>query len=108
MIAPCGHVDCNQDREIKMVVVKPGVPDETGRPRGGVWCDPCIVPLVKALNDAGIPTVASCCGHGHRSGLITLADGRELIIARDFDEARMIGRLFPIDINGDQAPRDAT
>lgn len=46
----------------------------------GVWCDPCIAPLVKALNDGGLPTVASCCGHGKRSGSIVLADGCELTI----------------------------
>lgn len=66
----------------------------------GVWCDPCLLPLVKALNDAGIRTVASCCGHGHRPGNIALADGRELVIARSFDEAREIDRIFPTDING--------
>jgi hypothetical protein len=64
-----------------------------------LWCDPCIAPLVAALNDAGIPTIASCCGHGHRPGIITLADGRELLIARDFAEARKIDACFP-DING--------
>jgi sugar phosphate isomerase/epimerase len=25
--------------------------------------DRCIVPIVQALNNAGIPTVTSCCGH---------------------------------------------
>ena len=45
-----------------------------------VWCDPCIAPLVKALNEGGIATVASCCGHGERNGSICLADGRELLI----------------------------
>lgn len=69
--------------------------------KDGVWCDPCLVPLVKALNDAGIRTVASCCGHGHRPGNIVLEDGRELVIARDWNEAREIDALFPIDINGD-------
>jgi hypothetical protein len=49
----------------------------------GVWCDPCLVPLVRALNDGGIPTKASCCGHGKRNGSIVLADGRELVI-REF------------------------
>lgn len=42
--------------------------------------DRCIAPLVKALNDAGIFTVESCCGHGRGSGGIWLADGRELEI----------------------------
>lgn len=62
----CDH---SPNREAAMVVVQPGV-----------WCDPCLVPLVKALNDGGLPTVASCCGHGKQDGSIVLADGRELLI----------------------------
>lgn len=85
----------NETRESKMVVLSR---DIEGTPT--VWCDPEIVDLVKALNDAGISTVASCSGHGHRPGSIILKDGRELIIAKDFDEARKIDDLFPVDING--------
>lgn len=44
------------------------------------WCDPCIAPLVKALNDAGLRTVASCCGHGKVPGRISLANGTDLLI----------------------------
>lgn len=47
----------------------------------GVWCDPCLESLVRALNDGSLPTVASCCGHGKRPGNIALADGRQLFIA---------------------------
>ena len=57
--------------------------------------DSCIVPIVKALNDAGIVTVASCCGHGKRPGDIALADGRELIIASDYETARKVDEAFP-------------
>lgn len=64
----------------------------------GVWCDPCIAPLVAALNAVGMETVASCCGHGRRPANIVLADGREIIIARNFAEARSIDAMFP-DIN---------
>lgn len=46
----------------------------------GVWCDPCLVSLVRALNEGGIRTVASCCGHGKQDGSICLADGRELVV----------------------------
>lgn len=61
---------CNHpNRTTAMPVISPGV-----------WCDPCLVPLVRALNDGGIRTVASCCGHGERDGSICLADGRELVI----------------------------
>ena len=72
----------------------------------GAWCDPCIAPLVKALNESDLPTVpsrlnsdgirtvASCCGHGKRPGLIALADGRELFILPDFASARELDRHF--------------
>ena len=40
--------------------------------------DYCIGHLVAALNAANIPTVASCCGHGERPGIVMLEDGREL------------------------------
>ena len=45
-----------------------------------VWCDPCIVDLVAALNEAGLETVASCCGHGSLWGIVSLRDGRELVV----------------------------
>ena len=57
--------------------------------------DSCIVPLVKALNDAGLTTIASCCGHNKRPGNIALADGRELIICKDYETARMADCLWP-------------
>jgi len=82
-----------------MVVVREGVPDETGKRRGGVWCDPCLVPIVKALNDGGVRTVASCCGHGKRPGTIALADGRWLVIAADRAENERIDDLFPVTVD---------
>lgn len=45
--------------------------------------DRCIAPIVQALNDAGIATIASCCGHGKIEGSIILADGREMLIRKD-------------------------
>lgn len=62
--------------------------------------DNCIEPLVRALNENGFSTDASCCGHGHRPGNIMLSDGRELIIARNHKEGRLIDKLFPKDIHG--------
>lgn len=56
--------------------------------------DSCIAPIVKALNDGGVPTIACCCGHGKLPGSIVLADGRELIVAADFDEARRVIDVF--------------
>lgn len=78
-----------------MVVVKR---DNSGTPT--VWCDPCIEPLIRALNDAGIATTASCCGHGFRPGAVQLADGRELIVCADYETARVMERAWPVDING--------
>lgn len=57
--------------------------------------DSCIAELVRALNAAGILTVASCCGHGKRPGNVALADGRELIIAPDYETGRKIDKVFP-------------
>jgi len=85
----CTDTDCHLDREEKMVVLS-----------DKVHCDPCIAPLVAALNAYGIETVASCCGHGWRPGNIALADGRELVIARDWHEGRAMDRICPRDING--------
>jgi hypothetical protein len=79
----CDHAP---NREAAMVVVA-----------DGVWCDPCLAPLVKALNEGGMPTVASCCGHGRRPSTVALADGRELLVL-PFDTARSVGDAWP-DIN---------
>ena len=64
--------------------------DAAGTPT--VWCDPEIVDLVTALNTNGLRTVASCSGHGERFGNIALADGRELLVAPNFEEARAAER----------------
>ncbi len=55
-----------------------------------VAIDSCILDLIKALNKNNIHTIASCCGHGKVNGNIALRDGRELIIAKDFKEARKL------------------
>lgn len=47
------------------------------------FVDRCIAPIIQALNDGGIKTVASCCGHGHINGTIALGDGRWLEIYPD-------------------------
>jgi hypothetical protein len=41
-----------------------------------IGIDSCIAPIVKALQDAGIDMLASCCGHGRAEGQIDLSDGR--------------------------------
>lgn len=86
----------NAGREGDMVVLRR---DEAGKPT--VWCDPDIADLIDALNTTALATVASCSGHGHRPGRITLADGRELFVAKGFEQADFINRNLPYpDING--------
>lgn len=61
------------------------------RLRGGIMIrtiDLCIAPLVQALNTAGFDTKQSCCGHGNICGSIVLTDGREILIAQNYQEAR--------------------
>lgn len=76
-------------RESEMVTI---IRDDKGAPK--VFCDPEIVDLVSALNHGGVPTIASCSGHGERFGNIMLKDGRELIIMPDFETARRIERVI--------------
>lgn len=68
------------DRDLPDIVIDPGTPERRGR--DGVWCDPCIEPIVRALNEGGLRTVASCCGHGERPGRITLSDDTDLYVHR--------------------------
>lgn len=84
----CDH----PNREAAMVVVER---DTLGVPT--VWCDPCLEPLVRALNDGGIHTIASCCGHGRLPGNVVLADGRELVIAPDYVSSRRFEALLRAD-----------
>jgi hypothetical protein len=61
--------------------------------------DACVAHIVAALNAGGVPTLASCCGHGHVHGVISLADGRELVIM-SIEERERHFRQFPTDIHG--------
>ena len=62
--------------------------------------DSCIAPLVAALNAGGIPTVASCCGHGHQTGNVALADGRYLVVFPDGATWEAYETGQPVDIHG--------
>ena len=55
--------------------------------------DPCIAPIVKALNDGGILTAATCCGHGSEMGDIWLDDGRVLALFSDWDSYYAVYQL---------------
>lgn len=93
--------DKHKSREQQMVVIER---DEKGVPT--IWCDPEVATIVAALNSGGVRTVASCSGHGVRPGAVALADGRELVIAKDYAEARIIEGHFP-GINGEQSRLEA-
>jgi hypothetical protein len=60
-----------------------------------VGIDKCIAPFVQMLNDNGMSTIASCCGHGKQPGNIILADEREIFIVDDYETGRKINKLFP-------------
>ena len=68
---------------------------DLGGSRGAVEVDACIAGIVLALNEGGVATVASCCGHGRRPGSIILADGREILVLPDFETSRKLDKLWP-------------
>lgn len=82
----CSWGTCTQVRLVRPKAV-------SGRTH--VPVDRCIASLVQALNDAGIETTGSCCGHGNRPGIISLLDGRELLVAPDFETSRVVDKAFP-------------
>ena len=87
---------CEWGDTVEMRLVIPARLSHDGKAyRKVVGIDRCIAPLVKGLNDSGIRTVASCCGHGKRPGNIALADGRELIVCQDFATGRAVDAAFP-------------
>ena len=49
--------------------------------------DLCIHELVAARSAGGITTTASCCGHGKVPGIISLKDGRHLVIVHKVPKA---------------------
>lgn len=88
-LQPLGDTPPPDSHEAAMVIVQR---DADGRPT--VWCDPEIADLVGALNSGGVPTVASCSGHGTRPGDIALMDGRYLIVAQDEAEWQRLCRAI--------------
>ena len=61
-----------------------------------VQVDECIAPIVQALSNANIPTIACCCGHGKHHGSIILGDGREMLVMPDYASARAVDRLVEV------------
>lgn len=74
-----------------MVVIDPGTPERLGR--DGIWCDPCIEPLIRALNAAGLRTRASCCGHGQCPTWVILDDDRHIVIVDRETGRRVINEV---------------
>lgn len=72
---------CEHGVSTVLVVPVPANLSHTGE---AVWThkpvDACIAPIVDALNQAGVLTAASCCGHGKGPGEIPLQDGRVVTI----------------------------
>lgn len=111
MNACCGHGDpddayiqYNDEERIagaKALYAALQMRDERGRcsmaPRN-MGIDHCITELVEKLNEAGMETIASCCGHGFQPMRISLKNGAEILIA-NYDQAQEIATLFP-NING--------
>lgn len=64
--------------------------------------DKCLIPFIEALNNIGLKTIASCCGHGRRPGSIALEDGKEIAIFETFEDARKMDMLFKMSITGEK------
>lgn len=86
---------CEQGSTVNINVHVPSKYTKDGKSKQeAIDVDSCIAELVTRLNGIGLYTVASCCGHGKRPGRISLREGRELFIAKDFYEANEIDRIF--------------
>ena len=93
---------CKWGDTVTMELVIPASLSATGvahTTRVGV--DRCIAQLVAALNAGGVPTLASCCGHGHRTGSIMLGDGRFLAVFPDRASWRAHEDRNPVNIQGE-------
>ena len=70
---------CKWGTDVILTVPIPADHSHTGKFR---WAqkpvDQCIAKIVQALNNAGLFTAGSCCGHGKSPGNISLHDGAVL------------------------------
>jgi len=93
---------CEYGDTVKMSVLV-SLPNRYGVP---YWSqigpiDRCIAQLVEVLNNGGVETIASCCGHGHMHGNIALKDGRWLVILPDRDAVEKHFDQFHENIHGE-------
>lgn len=72
---------CNWGDSVTLWVPTPAELSYNGKFRWDLKnIDRCIASIVDALNISGVYTSQSCCGHGKGNGIITLHDGRKLVI----------------------------
>ena len=77
---------CKWGNQVDVFVVIPADLSHSGESYCcNVKVDSCIAPIVRCLNEAGIDTRGSCCGHGKADGKIELQDGRTIIIKKKKD-----------------------
>lgn len=80
---------CKHGDTVELLVTVPARLSSDGKAyRGLKSIDRCIAPIVEALNNAGIMTANSCCGHGKGPGGIFLHDGRYLEIQYSDNSAK--------------------
>jgi len=85
---------CEWGTSVEVEVTVPADLSYTGEDRVAVKkIDACIAPIVKALNEAGIKTRSSCCGHGKTDGHISLWDDTELVIKWREDGLKWLASL---------------
>ena len=78
---PCAH--CGRDEVLMEVTILARLSHDGQQRQAIKGVDACIANIVRALNDGGVTTTSSCCGHGRNDGSILLADGREIIVRSD-------------------------
>lgn len=76
-VSDVNHRPCRQcgQHPKRIAVPIPADLSHTGKERIALKpIDACIADLVQGLNEHGIKTRASCCGHGNNPGVIVLED----------------------------------
>jgi hypothetical protein len=63
----------------------------------GVMVDRCLAPYIQALNDSGIVTGISCCGHGEQAGFILAQRGEAYRLLIMVEEGEKSQRRFEKD-----------
>lgn len=59
-----------------------------------VSVDSCLAEIIQALNDGGVKTTGSCCGHGEKPGMIALEDGRMILVVGWPEEKKVLQDLI--------------